>query len=181
MLKQIKERRSHFLKEFNGSVAPDTLIDTLLEAANWAPSHKLTLPFRFVVFRNTKLPELTAAISQSYQHQQEVPDQSKLDKIQSWNNKVSHAIALILKPSNKIPLWEEHAALGAAIQNCYLMLGEQDSFGGYWTSGNETNAPKMREFLKLQPHEIHCGYFLIGGIDVKRTLAQRPDVDVIWS
>jgi hypothetical protein len=38
----------------------------------------------------------------------------------------------------------------------------------------------MRETLQLSPEEIHCGYFFIGGIDAKRTAAQRPPSPVIW-
>jgi len=40
----IETRRSHFAKEFNGNLAPKTLIENLINNANWAPSHKLTMP-----------------------------------------------------------------------------------------------------------------------------------------
>ena len=46
----IRNRRSHFPKEFSGQKLPDNLILTALENADTAPSHKLTLPWRFAVF-----------------------------------------------------------------------------------------------------------------------------------
>jgi len=180
MLKQIQERRSHFLKEFNGNKAPDELIHSLITSANWAPSHKLTLPFRFIVFTPQNLWILAQNIEESYLDRHTEPNIDKLNKIKSIPSRLSHAIAIVLKPSNKVPLWEEFASLGAAIQNMYLVLSESNNFGGYWTTGNEIDAPKMRDDLKLTSEEIHCGYFFIGGIDHKRTLAQRPDTDVQW-
>ena len=180
MLKQIQERRSHFLKEFNGEKAPDELINTLLNAAIWAPSHKLTLPFRFVVYGPDKLPLFAQQIESSFRNRNADPNTDKIAKMQSFPQRLSHAIAIILKPSQKVPLWEEYASLGAAIQNIYLTLCESDSFGGYWTTGNEIDSPMMRNALKISPEEIHCGYFFIGGINTKRTQAQRPDIEVIW-
>ena len=40
----IETRRSHFAKEFNGNIAPKSLIENLINNANWAPSHKFTMP-----------------------------------------------------------------------------------------------------------------------------------------
>ncbi len=180
MLQKLKTRRSHFLKEFNGQIAPKQLISELLDAAIWAPSHKLTLPFRFVVFEPDQLELFSKKIRESYIQTQQEPQNDKLAKMATYPKKLSHAIAIILKPSNKVPLWEEYASLGAAVQNMYLMLSEQLHFGGYWTTGNEMDQPVMREFLSLNPEEIHCGYFFIGGINEKRSVANRPQTDVIW-
>jgi nitroreductase len=181
MIQQIQERRSHFLKEFNGKKAPNTLIETLIHASIWAPSHKLTLPFRFVVISPDKLQELTSHIIVSYRENNlESLNLQKIEKMESYPEKLSHAIAIILKPSHKIPLWEEYATLGAAIQNMYLMIQEEPHFGAYWTTGNETNSEKMRSLLRVSPEEIHCGYFFIGGIDVKRTKSTRPNPDMRW-
>jgi len=180
MLHEIQNRRSHFLKEFNGTNAPKDFVQNILNAAIWAPSHKLTLPFRFVVYGPESLSVMADAIQNSFVNRNPEPLIDKLLKIQSLPEKLSHAIAIILKPSHKVPLWEEYASLGAAVQNMYLMVSESTEFGAYWTTGNESNAPMMRETLQLSPEEIHCGYFFIGGIDTKRTVAQRPQSEVVW-
>lgn len=180
MLKQLQERRSHFLKEFNGDKAPNDLIHTIIKSANWAPSHKLTLPFRFIVFSPQNLPILAQNIEESYLDRHSEPNMDKLNKIKSLPAKLSHAIAIVLKPSKKVPLWEEYASLGAAVQNMYLVLSDSPKFGGYWTTGNEMDTPIMRDALKLASEEVHCGYFFIGGLNQKRTLSQRPDTDVEW-
>ena len=46
----IKQRRSVFPKDYNGAAVPRAVIERALEAANWAPTHGKTEPWRFVVF-----------------------------------------------------------------------------------------------------------------------------------
>lgn len=166
----LKSRRSHFLKEFNGQIAPELLIDKLIENAQWAPNHKLTLPWKFIVFKNENLFELGNIVIDSLQ---EKLSEEKISKIKSWPNKISHMIAICMTPSQNTPEWEEIAAIGAAIQNMYLTLNSIDNFGGYWTTGNATNHETMRAFLSLPENTVHLGFFVIGGIDHKRTEAHR--------
>lgn len=45
----IKKRRSIFPRDFNGQKVECEHIEAMLEAANWAPTHNLTEPWRFVV------------------------------------------------------------------------------------------------------------------------------------
>jgi hypothetical protein len=45
----IKARRSIFPKHMTGETVPQDSIATMLEAANWAPTHGRTEPWRFVV------------------------------------------------------------------------------------------------------------------------------------
>jgi len=49
--KLIRERRSIFPKQYDaGKHVDDAIIRQMLENANWAPTHKLTEPWRFTVF-----------------------------------------------------------------------------------------------------------------------------------
>ena len=180
MLAFIKERRSHFLKEFNGKKAPDSIIQEMLEASIWAPSHRLTLPFRYEVFPPNQLGYLSSAIESSYRKKGVDIDPLKIKKIQSYPEKLSHAIAIVFKPTGKVPEWEEFASLGAAVQNMYLQLSTQNAFGGYWTTGNESNSDILRRHMGLLDSEVHCGCFFIGGINTQRTEANRPPADVAW-
>jgi len=176
----IETRRSHFTKEFNGAVAPKSLIETLVNNANWAPSHKITLPWHFVVFEGHSMQILTNKILEIQTKQNPNLDEAKISKIKSIPQKVSHIIAICLKPSHIVPLWEEYCSIGAAVQNMYLTLNTQDDFGGYWTTGNATNTKEMKVHLGLEEIHEHLGFFFIGGIDKKRTLAHRNAVGVEW-
>lgn len=54
--KIIRGRRSQFPAQFkeNDPVA-DSIIEEILENANWAPTHKLTQPWRFIVYTGAGL------------------------------------------------------------------------------------------------------------------------------
>ena len=46
----ILNRRSVFPKDYTGEKVNDAIVQQMLENANWAPTHKLTEPWRFTVF-----------------------------------------------------------------------------------------------------------------------------------
>ena len=46
----IRHRRSVFQPQFSGVPVDNAIVRQMLENANWAPSHKLTEPWRFIVF-----------------------------------------------------------------------------------------------------------------------------------
>ena len=47
----IAKRRSLRPSTMSQAPVPRTMINSILEAANWAPSHRLTEPWRFVVMQ----------------------------------------------------------------------------------------------------------------------------------
>jgi nitroreductase len=150
--KAIIERRSMFLPDLNGEDAPEEAIKRMLEAANWAPTHGKTQPWRFTVFRRSTgqvakflevlLQSSQARLSQSGVSQEE---QAALEKaVQKHAKKVkdmakcSHVIAICMKRQALVeklmPEWEEHAAVACAVQNAHV-LACQLGVAMYWTSG----------------------------------------------
>jgi hypothetical protein len=176
----IETRRSHFAKEFNGTIATNSLIESIITNANWAPSHKLTMPWHFIVFEGTSMLTLTNKILEIQTSKNPEMEEAKISKIKNIPQNVSHSIASCLKPSFKVPLWEEYCSIGAAVQNMYLTLNTQNDFGGYWTTGNATNSQEMKDYLGLEETHEHLGFFFIGGLDQKRTFAHRNAVSVEW-
>ena len=180
----IKNRRSHFVKEFTGEKLDDAVVERMLEAAHWAPSHKLTLPWRYTVFAGRQMEELCETMVEYYERF--TPEQKfnaqKLEKIKTYSSKISHIISMGMKRNDSVPEWEEIAAMGAAAQNMYLVLEEFPNAAGYWTSGNGTGSEFMKNYTGLVPEDRHLGFFLLGHVDHKRTLATRENMDgrVIW-
>src|SRR5210317_153156 len=99
MIDKIKNRRSHFTKEFNGEIALKSLIEEMLQSAIWAPSHKLTLPFRFTVIQPESRENIKDLILNNYLKSNPNPDPIKLEKIDWLSTKVSHIICIIFQPS----------------------------------------------------------------------------------
>ncbi|MBL7811091.1 MAG: nitroreductase [Bacteroidetes bacterium] len=172
----IRFRRSHFPREFSGESVPDSLIHRMLENARWAPSHKLTMPWRFRVFAGEEKNALCAAMEQYYLQftPAEKFDQKKLDKIRTYPVKVSHIISIGMHPGGAVPEWEELAATAMAVQNMWLTLTEEPNAAGYWTSGNGTGSDFMKQKTGLLADDKQLGFFLLGMVAQKRTHAERP-------
>ncbi len=172
----IHGRRSHFVKEFNGLPVPDDVIARMLENARWAPSHKLTLPWRFRVFEGADKSALCNAMEQYYL--QNTPaesfDERKLSKIRTYAFKVSHIISIGFEPSGKVPEWEELAATAMAVQNMYLTLTDHPHAAGYWTTGNGAGSDFMKQQTGLPDSAVQLGFFFVGMVDEKRHEAERP-------
>src|SRR5690606_23646915 len=62
----IKNRRSVFQAEYSGEPVDDAVIERMLENANWAPTHKMTEPWRFIVFKGEGLRTLARIQSEFY-------------------------------------------------------------------------------------------------------------------
>ena len=176
----IATRRSHFLKEFTGNALPNQIIEKALQNAHWAPSHKLTLPWHFTVFNKEALPALAALMETLYLKgkSEEHIDVSRIQKIQSFPQKLSHAVSIGLKRNLIVPEWEEIAAVGAAVQNIYLTLVNEPHAAGYWTTGNGTGSQEMKDFTGLTASDLHLGFFFFGHVEVKRLIAQRPPLTI---
>src|SRR5258708_12310982 len=65
----IRSRRSVFPDQFEkDSTIPEDIIWQLLENANWAPNHKQTDPWRFVVFSGEGRKKIASFQSPPYTH-----------------------------------------------------------------------------------------------------------------
>jgi len=62
----IKKRRSIFPAQYNNTPVTREFIQLLLENANWAPSHRLTEPWRFKVVRGETKDQLGRFLSDTY-------------------------------------------------------------------------------------------------------------------
>jgi len=62
----IKRRRSVFPISYTDEEVPKEVIQQLLENANYAPTHKLTEPWRFIVFRAAAKKRLGQELARIY-------------------------------------------------------------------------------------------------------------------
>jgi len=62
----IEHRRSIFQQQYNGEPVNDAIVHQMLKNANWAPTHKLTEPWRFVVFTGAGLVKLAQFQAELY-------------------------------------------------------------------------------------------------------------------
>lgn len=161
----ISLRRSIYPKFFEADdISNDELLE-LLEIAKWAPTHKLTQPWRFVVFRNASKMQLAVAQREALLAGKGESEAtlSKAEKI-AQNAQLSAAvIAIIMKrdPAKRLPEIEEICAVACAVQNIAIHARSMN-IGGYWSTGASTNSPEMRSLLNLSSEDVHLGWYYLG-------------------
>jgi len=162
----IRQRRSVFPKDYTGAIVPDNIINQMLENANWAPNHKLTEPWRFVVFSGEGLKKLAAFQSECYKQVTEAKGTFQEERYQSMKTKPlesSHIIAIGMKrdAAKRLPEWEELGAVFCAVQNMYLTATAYH-VGCYLSTGGVTNFEEAKPFFGLGPEDKLCGFLHVG-------------------
>ena len=141
-------------------------LERLFEAANWAPSHGQTEPWRFVVFQGDARQSLAEAICRTMADdgQDTLPaDDPRRAKIalKTQTAPVIAAIVCAVSSKTNIVEFEELEATAMAVQNLHL-AARGVGLAGFWSSGKKAFHPKMAEFLGLQPPARCLGFFYIG-------------------
>lgn len=113
----IRRRRSIHQDQLSPEPIPMEYIQWMLEAANYAPTHGLTEPWRFTVFSGEARRALGEAFAQSYRlaFTGEAFQESAwiAQKERVWKAPVWISIGVRIGTHPKIPEWEEIAAVAA--------------------------------------------------------------------
>jgi len=179
----IQSQRSIYPKTFDKSEkASKEQIVELLEAARWAPSHKITQPWRFVVFADKGLEPLVKFQIEMLQMSNAASEivEMKSAKLKLKAEQSSAIIAIIMNRDElkRVPEWEEMCAVACAVQNIALHASSL-GLGGYWSTGSFTNHDKMRSYLGLKELDVHLGWYYLGvsknDREVKRSRLEVED------
>lgn len=173
----IKRRRSIFPVSYTEQEVPVEVIKQVLESANYAPTHKLTQPWRFIVFRNEGKIKLGEELARLYK--ETTPEnqflQKKYDSILEKAGQASCIITLnVALNSDKVPEWEELAALACAVQNMAL-TAEALNVGAYWSSPGMI--ADMKYYLNLGEQEKCFGLFYMGYHNEEPREAMRTPIE----
>ncbi|MEM1259244.1 MAG: nitroreductase [Bacteroidota bacterium] len=160
----IKKRRSVFPAQYNTKPVSKETIEMLLEAANWAPNHRKTEPWRFKVLLGNSKEALGTFLANKYQEIEERPKQIKVKKLLENTSRAGAIIAICMQrdPKESLPEWEELAATAMAVQNMWLCCTEMD-LGCYWSSPGLIKY--MDAFFDLNEGEQCLGFFYLGYYD----------------
>jgi nitroreductase len=178
LLALIKNRRSIYPNMYTDQVIDQATISSILEAANWAPNHKKTEPWRFKVFRGAALQRLADYLGAYYKlHTPEALfSEMKYKKTVKKPVQSSCVIALCMQrdPEESLPQWEEEAALAMAVQNMWLMCTAL-KIGSYWSSPR--SIIEARNFLQLKEGEACYGLFFMGYHQAPELKAERGAIE----
>ena len=165
ILKEIIEnRRSIFPKDYLDEEISQAILDEILNAANFAPNHKRTKPWRFKVFKGEEKLNLGKEVQRIYK--QISPEnlflQKKYEDIGFKFSKANLIITISVNFSGLVPEWEEIAATAMAVQNMHLTC-TANNVGCYW--GTPPMKDYLAEFLGLEEQQKCFGLFFLGIIE----------------
>ncbi|QLG44670.1 nitroreductase family protein [Costertonia aggregata] len=160
----IQQRRSVFPPQYNDRPIAKKDIEKILEAANRAPTHRKTEPWRFKVIQGDKKAELGEFLSNTYIDITVKPKQIKAKKLIENPKRAAAIIAICMQrdPNESVPEWEEIAATAMAVQNMWLCCTAM-GIGSYWSS--PALIEYMDEFLPMNEGEKCLGFFYMGYFD----------------
>lgn len=159
----IKNRRAVYPQFYEKGQISHELLEQVLDLARWAPTHKKTEPWRFKIFKNEELEELSKFLEKDYQDQtsQEAFNELKMKKAgeKALQSTVVIAICIERSPESIIPAWEETAAVACSVQNMWLASSSL-GIGSYWSSPGAVK--RLPAYFKFK-EEIEClGLFYMG-------------------
>lgn len=164
----IRERRSVFQAQYSGEKVDDSIIEEMLENANWAPTHKLTEPWRFIVFTGNGLEQLAREQAELYKTVTTRDGSFKENRYDNLLHKPmlsSHIIAVAMKRDEKesVPEVEELGAVYCAIQNM-LLTAWANGVGAYLSTGGITYFDEAKALFNLGDKDRLAGFIHVGKI-----------------
>ncbi|GAB3892968.1 hypothetical protein GCM10028803_06550 [Larkinella knui] len=178
----IRSRRSIFPPDYTDQQIPRDVIETIVANANFAPTHRLTQPWRFTIFREKGLFRLADFLAENYRLHTP-PAAFSEGKYETTRTKVLQSscvmvITMQLHP-DKVPEWEELAAVACAVQNMWLTATALN-VGAYWSTPGNLEA--LGEFLNLNSSQKCVGLFYMGYHNAKAKPAIRKPIEekVTW-
>lgn len=175
-------RRSVYPAAYDTShpVERDVLLQ-LLENACQAPTHKRTEPWRFIVFHSEESRRELGEYLSDYWKANTPPEdfsETKYRKTLENPQKAGAVIAIILQRDlqERLPEWEEMAAVAMAVQNMWLTATDL-GLGAYWST--PAAALNAAQWLQLPAGQRCLGLFYVGWpVAVPGTLPRLPVSDI---
>ena len=162
----IQKRRSVFQAQYSGERVDDAIITQMLQNANCAPTHKLTEPWRFVVFTGAGLKRLGDFQARLYKEVTMGDGSYRENRYQNLLTKPmlsSHIVAVCMKRDEKesLPIIEEIGAVFCAIENMYLTATAY-GIGAYLSTGGITYFEEAKAFFGLSGADQLLGFLHVG-------------------
>nr|WP_285868110.1 nitroreductase family protein [Mesobacillus maritimus] len=144
------------------------VIEKVLRAGTWAPSHFRTEPWRFFVLMGEGRTRLGKVLAEIAELEMDDPksdsNQKKLQKILDKPFRAPVIVAVAVEPnvpSDRVIIQEEYGAVYAAIQNM-LLAAHALGVAGYWRTGKPTYHPLMKKLFGLSEKGEVLGFLYFG-------------------
>ena len=169
----IRTRRS--VKIFKDTAPLDReTVESLIEAATWAPNHYFTEPWKFFVVEGEGRKQLSDVMRKWAVAKADDTDsqdaEKRIMKVAAKPLLAPTIIMVVLSRDldNKKAIYtEDVCAVAAAIQNILLEAHSKD-IGAIWKSGPAYQAEPVKDFFKLRQDEEILGAVFLGESDMRK-------------
>ena len=173
----IRNRRAIYPVQFKPQEIPEEILREILENANWAPTHRLTEPWRFKVITGDARKRFGTFMAEKYRSLNDLDSFSvgKYEKLKMSPQQSGAVIAICLQRDlrERLPEWEELASVAMAVQNMWLTCSAY-GIGAYWSSPDLINF--FGEFEPLSVGEKCLGFFYMGYADQPESSPPRKPI-----
>lgn len=185
VLDNIRSRRN--VKEFDRRDVDHTLIELIIEAATWAPNHRHTEPWRFIVLpKGGTAREKVAQLvyDWTYQNVKNPSPERRTQSAEAIRNEVLNIPAMLyiysIPGDDEEITQENYAAACCAAQNM-LLAAHAHGLAVGWSTGRTCKCEEIHPTIGADPSWNIVGAFSIG-YPKKTPTAKRmnPDKVTIW-
>ena len=176
----IRNRRT--IGKSAGDVPRETIRE-LIEAAVWAPNHKLTQPWRFNVLTGAARERLGAVWGAAAAAKAEPAAQASVRDGEAKKPLRAPAIVVVSTRTDPSPMTAEEdlTATAAAVQNM-LLAAHARGLSAAWKTGKIVYSPEVKAFLGLDPSDRIVAFVYLGAEAKEEPLPRDRDIDgtIVW-
>jgi nitroreductase len=178
VLRAIRDRRS--VGKCSDEVPDPEMIRQVLEAATWAPNHRLTEPWRFIVLSGDARVGLGEAMGEAAARKATTAEAGERARSSAAGKplRAPYVIAVYAEPNPAEMEIEEVAATAAAAQNL-LLAAHALGLAAMWRSGDLIYTPEVRDYLQIPDSAIMLGVIYVGFSAMEPPMRQRSSVDSV--
>ena len=171
LFEAIRTRRT--VGKSEGAVPRETIME-LIEAATWAPNHKMTQPWRFTVLSGNARTRMGEVFGN--QAAQSMDETQRASFIEGQIKKTLRAPTIIIVSTRTVadPMMAEEdlTATAAATQNL-LLAAHAKGLSAAWKSGSIVYDPEVKRYLGLDPTDRIIAIIYLG-TTAKEDVPIRP-------
>ena len=171
--------RRRTIHAFDKRKVSEEIILKGIEAANYAPCHKLTFPWRFYSIGLKKRNEMLGLAIELKSSNNVLDDKAKALIRDKFMNPSHLLVATQILANNEFTQKEDYAACSCAIQNMAIFFSSLD-INIKWSTGAITRNLKIYEIVEADPNKEEIIGFIWIGYGKEPKNISRPHISEIY-
>ena len=183
VLEAIRTRRT--VRDYTDKPISRDLLTGWLEAACWAPNHRLTEPWRFIVLKHggAKREEVAQMCrNHSFATSEQLPEPKRNETADASRDEILSAPGFVyvysLVGDDEVTRKENYAATSCAVQNLSL-AAHADGFAVGWSTGRATQLEGLASVIGADESWEMVGILFMGEPERVPRAQRQPMEDVV--